>query len=190
MEDAEIKKLIRFLIKAGHMSAIEHATFTFAIEGVSRACTHQLVRHRMASFNQQSQRYVKLADTFTYITPPSITENAELKAAFEAQVEAAFRAYKDLLDSGVEAEDARYILPQAGETKIVVTMNARELLHFFALRCCNRAQWEIRELAVAMLDIVTPIAPTVFATAGPGCVRSACPEGSMACGTPWPKAKG
>jgi thymidylate synthase (FAD) len=186
MSDAEINKLLTFLIKAGHMSAIEHATFTFAIEGVSRACTHQLVRHRLASYNQQSQRYVTYKN-LDFITPPTIAENEDAAKKFAMGNVYALALYKDLLKNGVPAEDARYVLPNAAETKIVVTMNARELLHFFTLRCCNRAQWEIRELAVSMLDIVKELAPTVFAAAGPACVRNACPEGSLTCGKPWPK---
>lgn len=190
MSDSEIKKLLKFLIKAGHLSAVEHAAFTFAIEGVSRACTHQLVRHRLASYNQQSQRYVSFTDKFEFITPPAVADDAGLDVEFTEHVDAAFALYKRMLEQGVPAEDARYILPQAGETKIVVTMNARELLHFFTLRCCNRAQWEIRRLALAMLDLVKPVAPIVFAVAGPACVRGVCPEGAMTCGEPWPRAKG
>lgn len=186
MSDAEITKLLTFLIKAGHMSAIEHASFTFAIEGVSRACTHQLVRHRLASYNQQSQRYVTYKN-LDFITPPTIVENKDAAKAFALGNATALTLYKELLAKGVPAEDARYILPNAAETKIVVTMNARELLHFFTLRCCNRAQWEIRELAMSMLDIVKELAPTVFAAAGPSCVRNACPEDSLTCGKPWPK---
>jgi thymidylate synthase (FAD) len=188
MSDAEIKKLLTFLIKAGHMSAIEHAVFTFAIDGISRACSHQLVRHRVASYNQQSQRYVTY-DTLEFITPPTVKEKAGALAVFDQGNQAAMALYKELLDAGVPAEDARYVLPNAAETKIVVTMNARELLHFFTLRCCNRAQWEIRDLGKAMLDIVKEKAPTVFAAAGPACVRGTCPEGSMTCGEPWPKHK-
>ncbi|MFH1737252.1 MAG: FAD-dependent thymidylate synthase [Actinomycetota bacterium] len=186
MSDAEITKLLTFLIKVGHLSAIEHASFTFAIEGVSRACTHQLVRHRLASYNQQSQRYVTY-ENLDFITPPTIAGNKDAAKAFTLGNKAALTVYKELLAKGVPAEDARYILPNAAETKIVVTMNARELLHFFTLRCCNRAQWEIRELAVSMLDIVKELAPTVFAAAGPSCVRNTCPEGSLTCGKPWPK---
>jgi thymidylate synthase (FAD) len=188
MSDAEIKKLLTFLIKAGHMSAIEHAVFTFAIDGISRACSHHLVRHRVASYNQQSQRYVTY-DTLEFITPPTVKEKAGALAVFDQGNQAAMALYKELLDAGVPAEDARYVLPNAAETKIVVTMNARELLHFFTLRCCNRAQWEIRDLGKAMLDIVKEKAPTVFAAAGPACVRGTCPEGSMTCGEPWPKHK-
>lgn len=188
MSDEEIKKLVTFLVKAGHMSAIEHAVFTFAIDGISRACSHQLVRHRVASYNQQSQRYVTYK-SLEFITPPTILDKKEAAAAYDKGNRAALDLYKELLDAGVPAEDARYVLPNAAETKIVVTMNARELLHFFTLRCCNRAQWEIRDMAVAMLDIVKEKAPVVFAAGGPACVRGNCPEGSMTCGEPWPKHK-
>ncbi len=187
MSDEDVSKLLRFLLKAGHHSAIEHAVYTFAIEGISRACTHQLVRHRLASYNQQSQRYVKFTDNFEYITPPSIGDDAELNAVFGEAVKKAFQLYKQMLDRGIEAEDARYILPQAGETKIVVTMNARELLHFFTLRCCDRAQWEIRHLANEMLELAKETAPVLFEKAGPGCMRGPCPEGKMTCGDPWPR---
>lgn len=186
MTGEEVTKLVRFLVKSGHHSAVEHAVFTFAIDGISRACSHQLVRHRMASYNQQSQRYVTY-DNLNFITPPAVAENPAAAEAFDRLNKTALDTYRDLLDKGVAAEDARYVLPNAAETKIVVTMNARELLHFFSLRCCNRAQWEIRDLAIAMLDLVRGLAPTVYAAAGPGCVRGACPEGTMACGTPWPK---
>lgn len=188
MSDTEIKKLLTILLKAGHMSAIEHAVFTFAIDGISRACSHQLVRHRVASYNQQSQRYVTY-DSLEFITPPTVAETKGAAEAFHKGNRASLALYKELLDSGVPAEDARYVLPNAAETKIVVTMNARELLHFFTLRCCNRAQWEIRSLGLAMLDVVKEKAATVFAAAGPACVRGACPEGSMTCGEPWPKHK-
>ena len=186
MSEDEIKKLLRFLVKAGHHSAIEHAVFTFAIDGISRACSHQLVRHRVASYNQQSQRYVTF-DDLEFITPPEIAADTQAKELFDRNNEDALTAYKRLLEAGVAAEDARYVLPNAAETKIVVTMNARELLHFFNLRCCNRAQWEIRALATEMLNIVKELAPTIYAAAGPGCVRSACPEGTFTCGKPWPK---
>ena len=103
-------------------------------------------------------------------------------------IEKTVEAYQAFVAAGIPAEDARYILPNAAETKIVVTMNIRELMHFFTLRCCNRAQWEIRDLAWKMLELVRPTAPFIFATAGPSCVRGACPEGKMTCGNPYPKA--
>lgn len=185
--DEDVEKLARFVIKSGHHSTIEHIYFTFAIEGVSRALTHQLVRHRIASYNQQSQRYVKFKDKFEYITPPSIEKDKDSKKKFDSLISNIHKLYKELLDSGVEAEDARYILPNASETKIIVTMNGRELLHFFTVRCCNRAQWEIRELAKKMLKLVRKVALIVFEEAGPNCLRGPCPEGKFKCENP-PKA--
>jgi thymidylate synthase (FAD) len=175
------------IMRGGHFSTLEHASYTFAIDGVSRALTHQLVRHRIASFNQQSQRYVKYKDGLDVIVPETISANEETAALFDEAVDAAMEAYKKLLEAGVPAEDARYLLPNAAETKIVVTMNVRELLHFFSNRCCNRAQWEIRELAHAMLELARPTAPYIFMDAGASCVRGACPEGKMTCGNPYPK---
>lgn len=188
MPPERIKSVLSTIMKSGHFSTLEHVSYTFAIDGVSRALTHQLVRHRLASFNQQSQRYVKFKDGLNTIKPASVAEDEEANALFDEAIDAAVEAYKKLLDAGVPAEDARYLLPNAAETKIVVTMNVRELLHFFELRCCNRAQWEIRELAHRMLDLVRPTAPYVFFDAGPSCVRGACSEGKMTCGNPYPKA--
>ena len=150
--------------------------------------THQLVRHRLASYNQQSQRYVTFREEPEFIVPDSVVE-AGAAEEYDAAVRAAFAAYADLVERGVPAEDARYLLPNACETKIVVTMNIRELLHFFELRCCNRAQWEIREVACRMLELVRPTAPLIFAQAGPGCVKGACPEGKMTCGNPWDRVE-
>ncbi len=186
MSDKEVTKLIGFLIGAGHLSAVEHASFTFAIEGISRACTHQLVRHRLASYNQQSQRYVRFGNV-DFIIPPAVRRDDTLREEFEKQMEICVTAYHRLLEAGIEPEDARYILPQSVETKIVMTMNARELLHFFTLRCCTRAQWEIRFLALKMLKMVKKTAPAVFANAGPACLRGPCPEGEMMCDRPWKK---
>ena len=187
MPPERIQSVLSTIMKSGHFSTLEHVSYTFAIDGVSRAMTHQLVRHRLASFNQQSQRYVKFKDGLNTIKPASIAENEEASALFDEAVDAAVEAYQKLLDAGVPAEDARYLLPNAAETKIVVTMNVRELLHFFELRCCNRAQWEIRELAHKMLELVCPTAPYVFMDAGPSCVRGVCSEGKMTCGNPYPK---
>lgn len=188
MPPERIQSVLSTIMKSGHFSTLEHVSYTFAVDGVSRALTHQLVRHRLASFNQQSQRYVKFKDGLNTIKPASVAENEEANALFDEAIDAAVEAYKKLLDAGVPAEDARYLLPNAAETKIVVTMNVRELLHFFELRCCNRAQWEIRELAHKMLELVRPTAPYVFFDAGPSCVRGACSEGKMTCGNPYPKA--
>ena len=183
MSGEEVAKLLGTILKSGHLSVCEHATFSFGIEGISRACSHQLVRHRVASYSQQSQRYVKLSKP-PMIMPPAVESRPELAAEFLAAAEAAYANYQSLLEAGVEAEDARYLLPQAVETKIVVTMNARELLHFFTLRTCERAQWEIRALAEEMLKLVLPCAPTIFAKAGPACVRGRCPEGKFYCKKP------
>ncbi len=188
LSDERIRKVLTTILESGHTSTLEHASYTFAIDGVSRALTHQLVRHRLASFNQQSQRYVRYAEGLDVIKPESIAANPEASEAFDSLMGQVMETYKAFLDAGVPAEDARYVLPNAAETKIVVTMNIRELLHFFSLRCCNRAQWEIRDLAWKMLDLVRPTAPFIFADAGPGCVRGACPEGKMTCGTPYPRS--
>jgi thymidylate synthase (FAD) len=185
------RAFVEKLTKMGHMSPIEHSTFTFAIEGISRACSHQLVRHRLASYSQQSQRYVSEESGFDYIIPPSIKENKELKKIFTDFMEQAQEVYnalvKGLNEQGLEGEsanqDARFVLPNACETKIMVTMNARELLHFFNQRCCNRAQWEIQALAEEMLRLVKKVAPTIFATAGPECLIGPCPEGEYTCGS-------
>lgn len=187
MPAERVRSVLSTIMKSGHFSTLEHVSYTFAVDGVSRALTHQLVRHRLASFNQQSQRYVKFKDGLNTIKPSTVAENDEANAVFDEAIEAAVAAYGKLLEAGIPAEDARYLLPNAAETKIVITMNVRELLHFFELRCCNRAQWEIRELAHAMLDLVRPTAPYVFLDAGPSCVRGKCSEGKMTCGNPYPK---
>lgn len=187
MPEERVKSVLTTIMKSGHFSTLEHVSYTFAIDGVSRALTHQLVRHRLASFNQQSQRYVKFANGLDTIKPDTVAENPEANALFDEAIEFAKDAYVRLLDMGIPAEDARYLLPNAAETKIVVTMNVRELLHFFELRCCNRAQWEIRDLAHKMLELARPTAPFVFADAGASCVRGACPEGKMTCGNPFPR---
>lgn len=200
-----IEKYVKMLASLGHLSPIEHISFTFAVEGVSRTLTHQLVRHRIASYSQQSQRYVKL-DGFEYVIPPHIKKDPEARKIFIEAMEkdqAAYdklaeiltkKHYEDLLNEGEDEksakrkatkmaiEDARYVFPNACETKIVFTMNARTLLHFFNLRSCNRAQWEIREMSDQMVKLVKDIYPNVFAQAGPSCVSGPCPEGKMTCG--------
>ena len=200
-----INKFLNMLVSIGHESPIEHVTFTFGIEGISRSCSHQIVRHRIASFSQQSQRYVKL-DQFEYIIPPEIEKNEEAKKIFiesmnkcqedyDKLVEILFKKhYQDLLDKGVSEkkaksqaekksiEDARYVFPNACETKMVFTINARSLYNFFHHRCCERAQWEIRELATEMLKLVREVAPTLFKNVGPSCLNGPCPEGNMSCG--------
>ena len=189
LDEERIHKVLRTIMTGGHFSTLEHASYTFAIDGVSRALTHQLVRHRLASFNQQSQRYVKFADGLETIKPDSIAENEEANKLFDEMIAKTVEAYQAFLAAGIPAEDARYILPNAAETKIVVTMNIRELLHFFSVRCCNRAQWEIRDRAWRMPELVRPTAPYIFADAGPNCVRGACTEGKMTCGKPYERVK-
>ncbi len=177
------------LASIGHLSPIEHVSFSFGIEGISRACSHQLVRHRVASYSQQSQRYVK-EEQFDYVIPPSIKQDPALREEFEKSMAEAqgnyTRVLKRLEELGYKGEagqqDARYLLPNAAETKIVVTMNARELLHFFRVRTCNRAQWEIRDMAECMLALARKAAPTIFAKSGPACLYASCPEGKMTCG--------
>jgi thymidylate synthase (FAD) len=188
MTDEAVHRVLKTVIASGHTSTLEHASYTFAIDGVSRAMTHQLVRHRLASYNQQSQRYVAYDSEPVFVVPPSIAADQLTRAAFDDACAAAFEAYRAQLDAGVPAEDARYLLPNAMETKIVVTMNVRELLHFFELRCCRRAQWEIREVALAMLALAEPTAPYIFMDAGASCRRGPCGEGKMTCGDPYPKA--
>ncbi len=188
MSEDAVRRVLKTIITSGHTSALEHGVYTFAVDGVSRAMTHQLVRHRLASYNQQSQRYVTYAEEPTFITPPSVAADPGAAAAFAAAAAAAFSAYRALVDAGVPAEDARYLLPNAMETKIVITMNVRELLHFFELRCCKRAQWEIRDLALRMLELAEPTAPYIFMDAGASCRRGPCREGKMTCGDPYPKA--
>ena len=182
LSDEQVQKMVKKMVKLGHGSTLEHASFTFGIEGVSRVLTHQLVRHRIASYDQQSQRYVA-AHGFQYITPPSIAENPQAKARFDRVIADIRAAYDELKEMGVPQEDARYVLANATETKILVTMNARTLMHFFNLRCCYRAQWEIREMAYKMLEEVKQVAPTLFHNAGASCVNTGrCPEGEMTCG--------
>lgn len=167
MSREEISSLLKRLISMGHLSPVEHASFTFAIDGVSRSLSHQLVRHRIASYSQKSQRYVN-ENNFSYITPPSIAKDREAAIVFERVMDDIQEAYGKLADI-VPCEDARYLLPNAVETNLVCTMNARSLYNFFQMRCCRRAQWEIRELAQKMREIVRQIAPNLFALAGPSC---------------------
>jgi thymidylate synthase (FAD) len=199
-------KFLNMLSTMGHQSPIEHASFTFAIEGVSRSLLAQITRHRLASFSVQSQRYVRL-DDFQFVIPPEVEADPESKERFlTAMREEADhylslaqslqeKHYRDFLSQGMDEktarnkaekkanEDARFVLPNACETKMVMTMNARSLYNFFAIRCCNRAQWEIRALAKEMYALVYAVAPTLFASAGPSCVASGkCPEGKMTCG--------
>jgi len=186
---ADQAAFVERLAAVGHLSPVEHVAFTFGVEGISRACSHQLVRHRLASYSQQSQRYVR-EEQFDYVVPPSIREDPAAAAEFARLMAAAQAGYARLLAQlaarGVTGEaaqqDARFVLPNAAETKLVVTMNARELLHFFRVRTCNRAQWEIRAVAEAMLALARGVAPTIFARSGPACLHAPCPEGAMSCG--------
>lgn len=218
LDEERTEKFLNMLTDLGHASPIEHATFTFGVEGISRACSHQLVRHRIASYSQQSQRYVD-GNRFEYVTPPEIARNEKAKAVYDdliAQQSAAYAQIRDALAVGYikenspeelkgtdqeiltafkeqdksrysayikkANEDARFILPNACTTKIICTFNARSLNNFFSIRCCNRAQWEIREVARQMLLECKKAAPVLFKNSGPSCVRGACPEGRMSCG--------
>lgn len=182
MTDEQVEKLVKKIISLGHASTMEHVSFTFAIEGISRVLSHQLVRHRIASYSQQSQRYVSEHD-FEYILPPSISKNPEAKDKFESLMATIRQTYDELASMNIPKEDARYVLSNATETKVLVTMNARSLLNFFELRCCHRAQWEIRQMAYLMLAEVKKVAPLLFKNAGAACVHTgSCPEGDMTCG--------
>ena len=184
VQGVSYEKFLTKILKMGHLSVLEHASFTFGIEGISRATSHQLVRHRLASYSQQSQRYVKFKEP-EFVTPPSLKENLKLEQKFADTVASLYKFYHEMLEAGIPAEDARYIFPNASTTKIIVTMNARELLHFFGLRTCERAQWEIRDMAKRMLALVKKEAPIIFTKAGPGCVSTGkCTEGEMTCGRP------
>ena len=176
------RRMIAKVLTIGHHGVLEHAVFSFVAEGISRALTHQLVRHRLASFAQQSQRYVAFDGGFDYEVPPAIAANPELSSRYNHEMQRLADFYADLRQAGIAAEDARFILPNACHSRLIITMNARELRHFFRLRCCNRAQWEIRKLATAMLIEVSRVAPALFTNAGPGCLAGACPEGEMSCG--------
>lgn len=167
----EVEKMLNMLRQRGHLSVFEHASFTFSADGISRALSHQLVRHRIASYSQESQRYVnylKLKE-IPNIVPPKIAENPEALAVYNKAMDESLNAYRKMVEIGVAPEDARYIFPNAVETKIVFTMNARSLFNFFEQRCCMKAQWEIRQLAYEMLAAVRKVAPLVFKYAGAPC---------------------
>ncbi len=196
---------VKMLAEIGHESPIEHVSFTFGIEGVSRALLAQITRHRIASYSVQSQRYVR-EDGFDFVTPPHIADDPEALELFNQAMAQDNEYYEKIaavlkrnhtarlvsegMDESAAAkkaekmaiEDARFVLPNACTTKMIVTMNARSLYNFFAHRCCSRAQWEIRDLAEKMLRLVKDVAPTLFEHSGPPCVRGACPEGKMSCG--------
>ena len=179
--EKELNTILDYVMKLGHTSVVEHTSFTFSISDVSRSLTHQLVRHRIASYAQQSQRYVNLEKP-CFITPPKIAKKEEMKKAYEQVMETIWDQYNKLLQMDIPAEDARYVLPNATCTNIMVTMNARSLLNFFELRCCLHAQWEIRQLANKMLKLVKKEAPRIFKDAGPPCQsKGYCPEHNPDC---------
>ncbi len=205
LTDEKAGSFLDMLTEIGHESPIEHASFTFGIEGVSRSLLAQITRHRLASYSVQSQRYVK-ESSFEFVVPPEIAAMPEARREFLMAMEEDQRHYErltELLQRKHETEflaeglcekearrkaekkaieDARFVLPNACATKLICTMNARSLMNFFTHRCCNRAQWEIRELAVEMLKLVREAAPNMFRKAGPPCLRGSCPEGKMSCG--------
>ena len=205
LTDEKTASFVEMLAEIGHESPIEHAYFTFGIEGVSRSLLAQITRHRIASYSVQSQRYVK-EKNFSYVTPPEIAKDPETLKIYEesmAKAEEAYHALADKLSEGFlneflaagidektakrnsekkAFEDARFVMPNARETKLVMTINARSLINFFHHRCCNRAQWEIRDVADQMLALVSKVAPNIFKTAGPPCLVGGCPEGKMSCG--------
>jgi len=205
LDERKAADFVEMLASLGHESPIEHVSFTFGIEGVSRAFLAQITRHRIASFSVQSQRYVK-KDGFVYITPPEVLNTPEALAVYEEAMRADLAAYNRLADILQEKhyaaflaegksekqaksmaekkaiEDARFVLPNACDTQMIVTMNARSLYNFFKHRCCNRAQWEIRAAAEEMLRLVSEVAPTLFKGAGPSCYKKGCSEGKMSCG--------
>ena len=197
-DDESTRKYIDMLMSLGHESPIEHVSFTFGIEGISRACTHQLVRHRIASYSQKSQRYVNETQ-FEYVTPEAIASDPVAKDVYDETMQLLQSRYdfiragliqkyvKDGMDEKAAEkkanEDARMVLPNACCTSIIVTMNIRSLFNFFKHRCCNRAQWEIRAVANEMLRQCMSVAPNIFKYAGPDCItKGKCPEGKMTCG--------
>lgn len=207
LDDEKTSEFLRKLSDYGHVSPVEHISFTFGIEGISRACSHQIVRHRLASYSQQSQRYVDLSsEEVGFIIPPEIKEDEKMLNKYILDVKNEFEEYANFTDDLCKKyifdgmsdkaalkkalEDARFLLPNACETKLVMTMNARSLLNFFSERCCNRAQWEIRNVAEQMLDLVYPLAPNIFENAGASCLKGPCPEGKMTCGKPKMKKRG
>lgn len=173
---------LRAAMRSGHDSVLEHASFTFEIRGVSRVLLAQLTRHRIASFTVLSQRYVDQSNR-EYVMPTTIQNNDDLRDMYAEAISSLDKIYEAFIRRGVPKEDARYLLPQAITTDLILTMNARELGHFFSLRCCNRAQAEIRLLADEMLKLLVKEFPELFKNAGPGCIRGACPE-ARPCGHP------
>lgn len=179
----KVETFIKKLTDLGHESPLEHCTFTFGVEGVSRALLAQLTRHRIASYSVKSQRYVKERQ-FEYVTPKSIEDDDMLFLEYIKLMNDIQAFYNLAIKKGVQPEDARYVLPNACSTQLIMTFNIRSLLNFFELRCCNRAQWEIRQMADMMLNICKEVAPNLFVKAGASCVRGKCKEGKMCCGNP------
>jgi len=176
-----VARLIKGLIAAGHLSPLEHASFTFSLEGLSRACSHQLVRHRLASYSQQSQRFITLQD-LKYVTPQSITSHPQFRARYHQQVREAHQLYDEMVKAGIPREDARYVLPSGLETNLVMTMNARELLQACALRLCPRSQWEIVELFERIKTEVKQVAPTLGEELRPKCYKLTYCDEPKSCG--------
>lgn len=186
LSQEEIERLLGFLRQRNHLSPFEHADFTFSADGISRALSHQLVRHRIASYSQESQRYVNYMKTpeLPYVVPPSVAKNSDALEIFDRAVNHTLAAYREMVNAGVPPEDARYIFPNAIETKLVFTMNARSLFNFFEQRCCIKAQWEIRQLAFDMLKAVRQVAPQIFKSAGAPCqfaISPYCRENDLEC---------
>lgn len=184
LDDEAESAFIERLRASGHLSPFEHASFTFTLDGLSRVASHQLVRHRIASFSQQSQRYVTEGEP-RVVVPRTVAENDAARALFEEAARSAHDVYRRLVELGVPKEDARFVLPHGWRTSLVVTMNARELGHFFALRTCRRAQWEIRGAARAMLRAVLAVAEPLFARSGPSCVTEGACREERPCGRPY-----
>lgn len=206
LDDEKVSSFVEMLSDIGHESPIEHASYTFGISGISRSCLAQITRHRMASYSVQSQRYVNESEIFDYVIPPQIESNEEAKEEFVRIMKETKSSYdklskllkdinkKELIDNGKSEksadkaaekkaiEDARFVLPNACVTKMICTMNARSLLNFFRHRCCMRAQWEIRDIAMQMFELVLKESYDIFKNAGPACLRGKCPEGKMCCG--------
>lgn len=181
LSETQTERLLRQVIASGHHSVLEHASFTFSVDGLSRAASHQLVRHRLASFSQQSQRYVSL-ESPEYVTPPTIAEDLDLKREYDLAIESAFSQYRRLIRAGVPKEDARYVLPNATTTRLVMTMNARELMHVCSIRLCFRAQWEIRGLFEKVKEEVCKVAPIIGSALQIKCITSGFCDEKESCG--------
>lgn len=199
-----VSKFVRRLVQMGHESPLEHASVTFSLSGISRSCSHQIVRHRIASYSQQSQRYVNMKDNYQYVTPDDILNNPKLKEAYDNSVNIAYITYDQIVEELMfqymeegftesqsekkAIEVARYVLPESSCTNLVFTMNFRSCLNFLSLRECKRAHFEIRRVAQEMRELLIGIAPSVFESSGAPCRRGRCPESKMSCGSPYPKS--